>query len=124
MVDEEVSIVRTQGRLVLKRSVIGVRDSGGGKRSLTVLLLGPKTDGSQPNYAAELQVDGVLLCRVDVSALLGALTPEPSIASQVATGLRALNRELLGRSVQLGRHDRHPGVRKQLWRAQGRAPWN
>ncbi len=81
MVDEEVSIVRTQGRLVLKRSVIGVRDSGGGKRSLTVLLLGPKTDGSQPNYAAELQVDGVLLCRVDVSALLGALTPEPSIPS-------------------------------------------
>lgn len=81
MVGEDVSFVRTEGRLVLKRSVVAVRDSGGGKRSLTVLLLGPKIDGSRPNYVAELQVDGVLLCRVDVSALLGALTPEPTIPS-------------------------------------------
>jgi len=31
-VGEDVSLVRTEGRLVLKRSVVVVRDSGGGKR--------------------------------------------------------------------------------------------
>jgi hypothetical protein len=78
---DDVYLVSTANRVVLKRSEMDVRDSGGTKRSLTVLLLGPRLDGSWPNYVAELQVDGNILFRVDVTALLGALTPDPVVPS-------------------------------------------
>ncbi len=75
------SLVPAPDRLILKRSVLHALDEGGAFTSLIVLLLGPDPDRSISDYVAEFRLGDEYAVRVDVTALLRALTPDQVIPS-------------------------------------------
>ena len=76
MVSNDASLASAAERSVLKRSVLRALDEDGAKAPLIALLLGPDPDRSIADYVVELRLGDESRVRVDVTALLQALTPD------------------------------------------------